>query len=151
MADSVYYYNGATTTPHSTYPITSPLVTDIPLATMILHGIRVRMPPGPCGNLGFAFYDADAQIVPYSLVASYVVGDDEIWNFDYESQVGVQLMLWTYNAGTYDHELLYEINYTPIAAALASVTPTLPGVQIASEYLLPQDNVFQARGESVAE
>ena len=151
MADSVYYYNGATTTVTGSYTAASPLVTDIALPTVYLHSIRVRMPPGPCGNLGFAFYNANAQIIPYSLTPSFVTGDDEVWNFDYEDQVGVQLDLHTYNTGTYNHELLYEIRYTPIAAYISNPGDQLPVAQVAEVAILPEANVFQVPGSSVGE
>jgi len=149
VADQSYYYNGATTTPHGT-ALATPLVTDIPLLTIQLHSVRVRMPPGPLGNLGFAFHNADAQIIPYSTTPSYVIGDDEVWEFVYAATVGVMLALWTYNTGSYDHELLYEIDYTPIAASsvvaggITVVTvPETAGIP-------PVDNIFQDFGVPVA-
>jgi len=147
VADPIYYYNGATTTPNGT-AMDDPLVTDIPLLTIQLHSIRIRMPPGPLGNLGFAFYNADAQIIPYSAsMPSYVTGNDEIWSFDYEDTVGIMLALWTYNTGTYDHELLYEINYTPISAATLSAGGVDFTVDVPAATIAPVSNLFQDFGE----
>ena len=146
MANAPYYFQGNTTTDSGT-AIDSPLVTDIDLPTIWLTSIRVRMPPGPLGNLGFAFYNADAQIIPYSTGQTWVIGDDEIWDFDYDAEVGIQLQLWTYNTGSYDHELLYTINYTPISAANVppeppSAPPTDTGLVIS-----PVNTLFQDFGE----
>lgn len=147
--DLPYYYNGAVTTDAGSYTASSPLVSPINLGSIWLWSIRVRMPPGPCGNLYYAFYNADAQIIPYLPDDSWVIGDDEIWEWDYNQEVGIQFALWTYNTGNYNHELLFEVNYTPVSAV--SSTPVSVGSTgpTASSALLPQPNVFQAIGDSV--
>jgi hypothetical protein len=146
--DAVYVYNGTTVTDTGTTEA-SPLITDIPLPDAVVHQFRVRMPPGPCGNLYWAFYNADSQIMPYSVTESWVSGDDEIWEFIYEQEIGSQLTLWTYNTGTYDHELLYQITYTPVAAATTTVAESVVASTVAEVTTLPEVNVFQIPGDAV--
>ena len=148
--DLIYYENADTTTVHGVWTKAYPLVTSINLGAIWLWGIRVRMPPGPCGNLGYAFYNADAQIIPYGPTDSWVIGDDEIWEWDYNQEVGVHLALWTWNSGSYDHELLVEVSYTPVAAASGTAPSGAQPAPASASYLLPQPNVFQVTGESVA-
>jgi hypothetical protein len=146
--DADYVYNGTTVTDAGT-AASSPLITDLPIPDAVVHTFRVRMPPGPCGNLGWAFYNADSQIMPYSITESWVTGDDEVWEFDYEQEVGSQLVLWTYNTGSNNHELLYQIVYTPVAAVTSTVAESVVVSTVAEVTTLPEENVFQIPGDAV--
>jgi hypothetical protein len=78
------------------------------------------------------------QILPFPPSQPWITGDDEGATLQFGGEVAGDLNLYTANYGNFDHQLLLEITWYPIAAYNATSTLKAPGVTlIASEALNP--------------
>lgn len=109
---------GTVSTPHGT-AIASPQTTKILTGDNYVQWIRWRFPPGPNGELGISFWNLGAQIVPWVGVGTFIIGDNEDETATVEYPALGSLSLVTYNLGTYDHIIIYSIQYQPIAVTTA--------------------------------
>lgn len=86
--------------------ITNPLVTSLAMPARIVERIRIRIPPGPSGQLGFALGSAQQRVIPYN-DAAWFVGDNETLDLDLQDQFDSGAwQLQSYNTGTHAHTLL---------------------------------------------
>lgn len=86
-------------------PIATPQVTSLAMPARIVRAVRVRIPPGPSGLVGWALGAAGVRVIPYN-AGAYMVGDDEVIDWPLEGQIdsgGWQLQ--AYNLGVYPHTL----------------------------------------------
>lgn len=118
------------TVPAST-PIAAPLVTQLGLsAAGQLTSMRVRVPPGPRGEVGFAITSNGARRIPY--LAGWIIADDEalVWQLDNED-AGQQWELTAYNTGLFAHTL-YVIAYMEVGSVVTIPSPgsTLVGTTV---------------------
>lgn len=85
--------------------IAAPQLTAMTMPARIVRKVRVRVPPGPNGNVGFALAAAGVPIVPYN-TGAWIVADNEILEWELEGQItSGAWQLRAYNTGAYDHTL----------------------------------------------
>jgi hypothetical protein len=79
--------------------------------------MEVRIPPGHQGFTGIALVDSAVFIIPYSPAApAWLIGDDDELEYVYERELGSNVVLATYNTGTFDHAWQVRLIYTPMSA-----------------------------------
>lgn len=135
MADEVRAFQ--VTIPHGTAS-SSPQTTDLSMPSRIVRSIRVRIPPGPRGNVGFAISVAGTAILPWN-AGEWIIGDDEVIDWPLARQItSGAWQLMGYNDGIFDHTLYVQFLLdllgttaaagvsTPVstAAVVAASTPT---------------------------
>lgn len=99
---------------------TAPLVTSLAMPPRIVRRLRVRVPPGPAGSVGFALTSGGARVVPAGQ-GTWIVADDEI--FDWELVETIESGAWqltAYNTGRWDHTLYLTFELDPPGRALQS-------------------------------
>lgn len=110
---------------------TAPQVTNLPMAPREVTRVRVRIPPGPAGAVGFALGAAGERVIPYG-AAQWIVADDEVIDLPLERQItSGAWQLQGYNTGVFDHtlqvtfllDLLTPRPGASIGAAPLAVTP----------------------------
>lgn len=109
--------------------IATPTITSLAMPARIVTGLRIRIPPGPRGNLGLQVAMAGTQVIPVN-VGTWIVGDDELFHFDLEDlpDSGAWQLI-TYNLGKLPHTvyLTFELSLVgtpagPVLLAPATVT-----------------------------
>lgn len=105
------------TTPAGT-AIATPLTTALTMPTREVVHIRVRVPPGPRGNLGWRIAMAGTQVIPVN-VGAWIIGDDETldWDLDGLPNTGAW-QLQSYNVGALPHTV-----YINFSLALVGANP----------------------------
>ena len=92
-------------------------VTAAGISTCILWRMEVRIPAGHQGYTGLALIDSGHFVVPYDEQgAEWLVGDNDLLSYDYGRQLGSNVKIATYNAGTYVHAWQVRLVYTPMSA-----------------------------------
>lgn len=100
MADELRVFTVSTA---AGVPLATPQVTALTLPARRVTGIRVRIPPGPRGNLGWALSVAGTRVIPWN-AGAYFVGDDELVDEDLQGQIDSGAwQLTSYNTGLYAH------------------------------------------------
>jgi hypothetical protein len=102
------------TTPAGTAKAT-PQVTNLSLGSRAVREVRVLIPPGPRGEVGFALGSSGVMVIPIN-PGQFVVTDDEHISLPLEG-------LWdsgswqitTYNTGHYPHTLTFSFLVDPAA------------------------------------
>lgn len=84
---------------------TAPQVTSLSMAAREVSGVRVRIPPGPSGHVGWALGAAGVRILPWG-TDEWVVADDEVieWPLAGQLESGAW-QLHAYNTGVFEHTL----------------------------------------------
>lgn len=85
--------------------IATPLITSLAMPARIVTGLRIRIPPGPNGNMGFQLGMAGTQVIPVNS-GLWIVGDDESfrWDLDGLPDSGAW-QAFTYNLGILAHSI----------------------------------------------
>ena len=100
-------------TPASAYTTTA-----AGIATVLLHRLEVRIPPGHQGLTGIALVDSGLFVIPYHQTGSaWLIGDDDELEYAYGRELGANVQLATYNTGTFVHAWQVRMIYTPMSAA----------------------------------
>lgn len=109
-------------------PKTAWTLTPAGIATVMLHSLEVRIPPGHQGFTGLALVDSGTFVLPYSAaVPAWIIGDDDLLTYPYERELGANVELATYNTGTFVHAWQVRFVYTPMSAvALGGADIVLP-------------------------
>lgn len=83
--------------------IATPQTTALAMPARIVQHLRVRVPPGPRGALGWALAMAGTPVIPVN-VGQWIVGDDETldWDLDGYPDSGAWQLL-SYNVGKLPH------------------------------------------------
>ena len=116
MADPIYLQVTQPSCPAGT-AIAAYTTTPAGISTALLHRVEVRIPAGHQGYTGIALLDSGHCIVPFDAEAlSWLVGDNDRLSFDYGREVGSNVVLATYNTGTYVHAWQVRLIYTPMSA-----------------------------------
>jgi hypothetical protein len=94
--------------------VAAPLTTSLAMPGRIVRSIRVRVPPGPAGSVGFALVSGGQQMIPEA-AGTYLVMDDEVvdWPLTDQLETGAW-QLRTYNVGRWDHTLYLTFLLDPI-------------------------------------
>jgi hypothetical protein len=99
----------------------SPLVTDLDMPARVVRGVRVRIPPGPAGLVGWALGSAGERVLPWG-ADQWIVGDDEAIDWPLSQQIDSGAwQLQAYNLGAFDHTL-----YVTFLLDLPGSSSTLP-------------------------
>ena len=99
-------------TPASAYTLTP-----AGIATVLLHKMQVRIPPGHQGVTGLALVDSGSFVIPFSGdTPAWLIGDDDDLTYAYERELGANVQIATYNTGTYNHAWQVRLVYTPMTA-----------------------------------
>lgn len=100
MADELRAFT--VSTPAGT-AITAPQTTALTMPARYVTGVRIRVPPGPRGNLGFALAVAGTRIIPWA-ADQWLVADDEIIDENLSGQIeSGAWQLSSYNTGIFAH------------------------------------------------
>lgn len=118
--------NFAVTVPNTT-PIASPITANLTMPARQVDRVKVRVPPGPGGTVGFALALSGVPIIPWQ-AGQWIVADNEVVDLPlegYPSSGAWQLR--AYNTGVYDHTLyvLFYLELPQLAAAGAVLTQPL--------------------------
>ena len=99
-------------------PATAYTTTAAGIATVLLHRLEVRIPPGHQGMTGIALVDSGSFVVPYAAGGTgWLIGDDDDLSYAYGRELGANVQFATYNTGTYQHAWQVRMIYTPMSAA----------------------------------
>jgi hypothetical protein len=94
--------NFAVTIPAATLT-TAPYVEDLTMPARQVIEVRVRVPPGPSGLVGWALGSAGERVLPWG-EGQWIVADDEAISWPLEGQIeSGAWQLQGYNLGVYDH------------------------------------------------
>lgn len=105
----------------------TPLTVDLGMPPRIVHHIRIRVPSGPNGAMGFAIASNSVPLIP-TQGEDFLIAADEI--FDYDNLGWPDSGAWQaimFNEGIYDHSIY--IDFT-------TEVPNVPGPQSASTPLI---------------
>lgn len=94
--------------------IAAPQVTALTMPARQVRGIRVRVPPGPRGAVGFALGASGVAVLPWG-PGEWMVADDEAieWPLDGQITSGAW-QLRAYNLGDYPHTLYVTFQLDPL-------------------------------------
>lgn len=104
---------------------TAPQVSALTMPPRIVTSIRVRVPPGPRGLMGWAISASGTVILPWN-AGAWMVQDDEVTDWPLEGQImSGAWQLTAYNTGVYAHSVYLTFSLEPIGsrAGLTLVTP----------------------------
>lgn len=114
------------TTPANT-PIATPLTTSLAMPVREVLHLRVRVPPGPRGNLGWSVGMAGVPVIPVN-TGVWIVGDDEVLDWDLDSLPNSGAwQLFSYNLGKLPHTIYLTFSLG-IVQKLAPAMPMAPVV-----------------------
>jgi len=100
-------------------PIASPQLTALTMPSRIVRQVRVRIPPGPSGQVGFALASGGVPILPWG-PGQWMIGDNEVITWDLEGQIDSGAwQLRAYNTGVYAHTLYVTFSLDPLPGAVA--------------------------------
>lgn len=115
--------NFVVSTPAGT-AIATPLTTSLAMPAREVEHIRVRIPPGPNGQLGWMLSMAGTPVIPTN-AGGWIVGNDEIIDWDLTGQPNSGAwQLQSYNIGGNPHSVYITFTLNPIGAR--SSLPTSP-------------------------
>jgi hypothetical protein len=116
--------NFAVTVPVNT-PKATPQVTDLAMPARLVRKVRVRVPPGPSGQVGWALGAAGERVLPWG-ADQWIVADDEVIEWELSRQIDSGAwQLQAYNTGLYAHTLYVTFHLDPPGAdaMLGALTP----------------------------
>lgn len=115
------YRNFTVTIPAGT-PKTAPAVTDVSFPPFVVAGVRILVPPGPNGVMGFQVLSGGQQFLPWNLGEFLVTSNERlIFVADQWPDTG-SWQIAGYNTGQYPHTIYVTFELNPI-----SVEPAGPG------------------------
>lgn len=90
-----------------------PQLTNLTMPARIVRRVRVRIPRGPNGLMGFALASSGVPIIPWNSGA-WVVADDEVFTWELENQIDSGAwQLRAYNTGAYAHSVYLTFEVDP--------------------------------------
>lgn len=122
MARQIYGFS--VTTPAGTSQAT-PQSVDLVLPPLNVDFVRIRIPPGPSGHLGFYLGMGGGQVIPYQL-GEWVTPDGEVITETLDDFVDSgDWQFVSYNTGTYDHTVQLSFGLS-VAVAPPLLVPAAP-------------------------
>lgn len=112
---------------------TSPQQFTVPIASVMLWRMEVRIPPGHAGLTGIALFDGTVPVIPWASSGTpWIIGDDDLLEYPYNKELGASVSLYAYNTSTlYTHGWQVRLIYSYMsqigtnAPAEIIVTPAL--------------------------
>jgi len=131
-AEIIYAFSP--TTPAGTAEAT-PYSTNLTMPALEVVTIEWKVPPGPCGHLGWALGLAGEVVIPQG-AGTWIVTDDESgsWTLDEQPNSG-SWYFEAYNTGIYNHTVYFRFLLNPLAPATPPsegptvLEPILPSTQ----------------------
>ena len=115
--------NFAVTVPAATLE-SAPFVADLSMPARIALSVRVRVPPGPAGMVGWALGSAGERVLPWG-PGEWIVADNEAIEWPLHGQIeSGAWQLQGYNLGVYDHTIYVTFLLDPLG-----VGPAIGGLQ----------------------
>ena len=116
MANITYVQWVQPSCPHST-AAKSYTTTKAGIATVFLWRMEVRIPAGHQGLTGIALVDSAAFAIPYDPGGpAWLIGDDDLLEYDYNKELGANVVLATYNTDTTNNHIWQvRLIYTPMS------------------------------------
>ncbi len=104
----------------------TPQVSALDMPARIVRSVRVRVPPGPAGTVGWALGAAGQRVLPWG-ADQWIVADDEAIEWPLEGQISSGAwQLQAYNTGVFAHTLYVTFQLDPPAAGAGlGLTPPL--------------------------
>ena len=95
---------------------TAPVSLPLTMPDRIVQRIRIRVPPGPRGLMGFALTVSGGVIIPWG-PAQWIIADDEImeWDLTDYPTTGAWALL-AYNTGQVAHTVYLQFSLYPLSA-----------------------------------
>lgn len=103
----------------------APQVDALAMPARIVRSVRIRIPPGPNGAVGFALGSANQRVIPWN-ANSWFVGNDEVIELPLTGQIDSGAwQMQSYNTGTLPHTLYVTFTLDPIHSqdAVPMITP----------------------------
>lgn len=131
MAQEVRQFS--VTVPHGT-PQASPATFSLAMPARVVRKVRVRIPPGPQGTVGWALASAGTPILPWN-AGAFVVANDEAIEWELAGQIDSGAwQLIAYNVGVFDHTLYVTFQLDlpggQLAAVSAPIAIPAPGQEV---------------------
>ena len=116
-------------------PSTAPLSITVPISTVMLWRMEVRIPPGHAGLTGIALFDSGSPVIPWATSGTpWIIGDDDLLEYPYNKELGASITLVYYNTSThYTHGWQVRFIYTPMSLigtndeAVIVISPSITG------------------------
>jgi hypothetical protein len=92
----------------------APFTAELSMPARIVRSVRVRIPPGPAGVMGWALGAAGERVLPWN-PGAWIIGDNEAIEWPLEGQIeSGAWQLQAYNTGVYDHSLYLTFLLEPL-------------------------------------
>lgn len=128
-------------------PSTAPQVTNLIMPPRTVKHIRIRIPKGPNGVMGFALTSGGLNVIPYGAQA-FIIASDEVIDWDPVDQIDSgSWQVAMYNTGLYPHTIYIQMTVAvpdvPDASAgivpisIAPAPPVAPIVPVVGAGALP--------------
>lgn len=114
--------------PHGTLQA-APVTVNISFPNRVVTRITYKVPPGPCGKMGWALTSAGAPVIPIQR-NTYIVTDNQSDTWDLEGYLDSgNWQVTAYNTGVYDHTvyLTFQLN---LPGTVSAPPPTDTGVGV---------------------
>lgn len=83
----------------------APSIVALTMPARIVSHVRIRIPPGPLGSVGFALGSSGVPVLPYN-PGAWIIGDDEVIDLDVSGQISSGAwQLIGYNTGLNPHTI----------------------------------------------
>lgn len=113
------------TTPPGT-TAAAPQTTPVFIGDVQLVTVQLRIPPGHSGLTGISVQLASQSLLPWGPAGSWVVGDDDLLQFDVGMEVDAGLTVVTYNTGKYPHTHYLRFVWQPLDQPAAPTLTLVP-------------------------
>lgn len=128
MARQIFRFTA--TVPAAT-PQSAPVTVPLAVPVMDVDEIRLRIPPGPSGLMGFYLAVGGGRVIPYN-GADWIVADDENMAFPLDSfPSSGAWSLVGYNLGTFAHSVMVTFLLSVPQAPVQLPPPPIPAAQLA--------------------
>ena len=116
-------------------PSSAPLSITVPISTVMLWRMEVRIPPGHAGLTGIALFDSGSPVIPWATSGTpWIIGNDDLLEYPYNKELGSSITLVYYNTSTlYTHGWQVRFIYTPMSLigtndeAVIVISPSITG------------------------
>lgn len=104
----------------------SPLVTDLTMPARLVRWVRIRVPPGPAGQLGIALTSNRQWVIP-EVPSTWLVFDNETVEWELQDQIETGAwQLRSYNTGRWDHTAYLTFGLDPLPVRTGLPGSTVP-------------------------
>lgn len=104
----------------------TPVTIAMPFPDGIVQELDITVPPGPCGNMGFAVSYGGQIIIPRS-TGQFIVADDRVFNWPIHNHpTGGKWQIVGYNTDVYQHSLHVEFQVDELPAPAPAAFTLVP-------------------------